>query len=173
LRVVLPAPADKPSADRAVHEKVWSLLQAADPAERDAVLGQLTDAVSAPAPRPGDLPMDAAQLALLAASDWVEIGAHSVSHARLSALEPRDQRREIEESRDACEAMLQRPVTGFAYPFGAVGADTRRLAREAGFSYACTTRSACVRANDDIFDLPRVQAADEDGEALLRRLGEA
>jgi len=173
LKIVLPARSSRPAADRAAYEKVWSLMQAADAGEREAALNHLASAVRAPAVRPGDLPMDAEQLALLAANDWVEVGAHSVSHARLSALTPPDQRREIEESRDACKAVLGRPVAGFAYPFGAVGSETADLARQAGFSYACTTRSACVRATDDAFNLPRVAAADESGEALLRRLAEA
>ncbi len=173
LNIALPARHGRSAADRAAYEKIWSLMQAAEAGERDGALSQLAGAVRAPAVRPGDLPMDADQLALLAANDLVEVGAHGVSHARLNALTSQDQRREIEESRDACAAMIGRRVTGFAYPFGAVGAETASLARQAGFSYACTTRSACVRTDDDAFNLPRVAAADESGEALLRRLAEA
>ncbi len=172
VSLVLP-PRSRPSPDRAAYTKIWSLMRAANPDEREIALQHLAGAVRAPPARDGDLPMDAEQLAVLAANEQVEVGAHSVSHPRLSALTPEDQRREIEQSRDACVAMIGRAVSGFAYPFGEVGADTAALARQAGFTYACTTRSACVRADDDLFDLPRVAAADEGGEDLLRRLKQA
>ena len=46
------------------------------------------------------------------------IGSHTLYHARLSLLKPKDQRVEIMESADRLEDKLGVPVRWFAYPFG-------------------------------------------------------
>jgi peptidoglycan/xylan/chitin deacetylase (PgdA/CDA1 family) len=53
-----------------------------------------------------------------AADSGVEIGAHSVSHPRLSRLSPEAAEREIVDSQARLEDVIGRPVRCFAYPFG-------------------------------------------------------
>jgi peptidoglycan/xylan/chitin deacetylase (PgdA/CDA1 family) len=69
----------------------------------------------------------------------MEIGAHTVSHPVLSACSEEVARREIEESKQAIERALGKPVWAFAYPFGnpeTMGEREVQLAREAGFTCA-------------------------------------
>ncbi len=77
------------------------------------------------------------------ASAGIEIGAHTMTHRRLSDLSEAEQRDEIAESRRLIADRLSAEVTAFAYPFG-TAADytdtTVRLVREAGFSYAVSNR---------------------------------
>jgi len=71
-----------------------------------------------------------------AAAAGIEIGAHSVSHPRLSRLTPGQAEREIVASQAQLEDAIGRPVRSFAYPFGeappaAVNVVARRF--DAGF----------------------------------------
>ena len=73
----------------------------------------------------------------------VTIGAHSVSHAVLSQLDPSALRQEMSESKRTLEHKLGHPVAHFAYPFGSNKHAAKRefeTARECGFESACTTR---------------------------------
>ena len=71
------------------------------------------------------------------------IGAHTLSHARLSHLDEEEQRAEIQGSARKLEEELGHPVDAFAYPFGSC-ADyddvSERLVRESGFAYAVSNR---------------------------------
>ncbi len=88
----------------------------------------------------------------------VEIGAHTVSHPRVSALDERAARAELEDSRSCLQARLGRAVRHFAFPFGRrddCGARDFALARDVGFSSAATTRKGLILPGADPFRLPR------------------
>ncbi|MCX7791011.1 MAG: polysaccharide deacetylase family protein [Chloroflexaceae bacterium] len=85
--------------------------------------------------------MDWEDLALLRDSG-MELGAHTVSHADLAALDLGQARHEILASRQALEERLGIEVVSFSYPAGSYTSAVRRLIREAGFSSAVTTAPA-------------------------------
>lgn len=88
----------------------------------------------------------------------VEIGAHTVTHARISLLPPAAALAEIAESRERLKSRLGLAVRHFAFPYGRSGDCGPRdfeLARQAGFSSAATTRKGLVRRGQDVFRLPR------------------
>ena len=72
----------------------------------------------------------------LAGRGW-EIGAHTLSHPRLTELDDRELREELEGSRSLVAERLGRCDT-FAYPFGAWDGRVERAALAAGFRYAFT-----------------------------------
>ena len=81
----------------------------------------------------------------MAADPLVTIGAHSMTHRRLARLDDESARRELAEGRARIEAELGRPVRHLAYPYGgpaACGPREFRLAAEAGYLTAVTTRNA-------------------------------
>lgn len=82
--------------------------------------------------------MDWGDLALLRDSG-MELGAHTVSHADLAALDLDQARYEILASRQALEERLGIEVVSFSYPAGSHTPAVRRLIREAGFSSAVTS----------------------------------
>ena len=91
---------------------------------------------------------------------YMEIGGHTVSHARLSSLPLEDARQEIAGCRARLQERLGLPVRHFAFPYGQRGDCGERefgLAREAGFATAATTRRGLVRAADrsGLHALPR------------------
>lgn len=88
----------------------------------------------------------------------VEIGAHTVSHYRMSDLSEDHASQEIAGSRQRLRARLGVDCRHFAFPYGRSGDCGKRdfeLAREAGFSSASTTRKGLVSQGQDVFSLPR------------------
>jgi len=97
----------------------------------------------------------------LAREPDVSIGAHTLSHPILARCCAITATREITDSKALLERRLRRPVRHLAYPFGdpsAVGAREFRLARQAGYTTAITTRPAHVFPDHaaHLHALPRV-----------------
>jgi len=71
-----------------------------------------------------------------------EVASHSVTHPRLEQL-PREQvRQELVDSRRILEDWFQRPIPGFAYPFGSFNDTVKEELRAAGYVYARTVSNA-------------------------------
>ena len=83
-------------------------------------------------------------------------GSHSITHARLDTLAPDACAREVRESRLRLEDGLGVAVTHFAYPYGAVNADVRRLVAESGYVTGCSATLDLSSERDDELLLPRV-----------------
>ncbi|MGJ4892571.1 polysaccharide deacetylase family protein [Bradyrhizobium sp. HKCCYLRH3099] len=94
----------------------------------------------------------------LARDPLVEIGAHTVSHARISSLPPEAALRELAEARLRLNARLGIDVRHFAFPYGRAadcGPRDFALARQAGFASAATTRKGLLQSGQDAFSIPR------------------
>lgn len=108
-------------------------------------------------PRVPRLPLlDWRQIQELARRGW-EIGAHSVTHPRLTDLSPDEARREIVDSKSEIEQRLGREVATFAYPYGLAGSVARAIVRD-HFRAACAVRPGLAAASDDRARLPRIDA---------------
>jgi peptidoglycan/xylan/chitin deacetylase (PgdA/CDA1 family) len=97
-------------------------------------------------------------LEALSRNPLVEIGAHSVSHARLASLSSSDALEELRGSRQRLSNRLGVETRNFAFPYGRAadcGPRDFELARQAGYSSAATTRKGLVRKNQNAFSLPR------------------
>jgi peptidoglycan/xylan/chitin deacetylase (PgdA/CDA1 family) len=113
---------------------------------------------------PGDLMLSTTQLRTLHNAGML-IGAHTVTHPILAAIDDDGARTEIVDSRQRLEALLQAPVSLFAYPNGKPETDYRQvhadMVREAGFSAAVTTAAGAAGAQSDAFQLPRFTPWDQ------------
>ena len=114
--------------------------------------------------------MTSEEVRALVSDDLVTIGAHTVTHPMLSGLETADCRREILESKRACEALVGAPIAAFAYPYGDFDSRAREVVKQAGFAFACSTHRGPASTSSDIFALPRVQVCNVDGDAFERIL---
>lgn len=89
----------------------------------------------------------------------IEVGAHTRRHPILAMESDASAWSEIAGSRDDLKDILGVEVSLFAYPNGKPGADYRsehaRMAREAGFVAAVSTRWGVSRSDSDQFQLPR------------------
>jgi peptidoglycan/xylan/chitin deacetylase (PgdA/CDA1 family) len=94
----------------------------------------------------------------LATDPLIEIGAHTVTHARISALGQDEALTELAQSRRRLRERLGIAAEHFAFPYGRAadcGPRDFALARQAGFASAATTSKGLVRPGQDVLSLPR------------------
>jgi peptidoglycan/xylan/chitin deacetylase (PgdA/CDA1 family) len=80
------------------------------------------------------VPMSWEELRGLRSRGW-EVGSHTVSHPRLTALGDADLERELRESRAACEEAMGAGCASIAYPYGDVDARVVAATRHAGYAF--------------------------------------
>lgn len=66
----------------------------------------------------------------------VEVGAHTYSHPDPRKLPPEELAYELQETKFILENWFKRPITGMAYPYGAVDARVLTAVAKAGYQYA-------------------------------------
>jgi peptidoglycan/xylan/chitin deacetylase (PgdA/CDA1 family) len=110
------------------------------------------------------------ELMELGQSDFVEIGAHTVTHPFLSAQPVNHQQIEIQQSKARLEAIFNRPITSFSYPFGNYASETVALAQKVGFECACSTVEDFVWRGSNRFELPRIAVENWNGEEFAKQL---
>ena len=108
----------------------------------------------------------------LARLPGIEIGAHSVTHASLPECTPAQQLQQMQQSRSDLESMVERAVTGFAYPFGDISRATLRLAAKPGSTTRARPRLAVSIAQREPHRVPRIAAEDWSAERFAQRLAE-
>ncbi|MEI8313875.1 MAG: polysaccharide deacetylase family protein [Verrucomicrobiota bacterium] len=74
-----------------------------------------------------------------------EVASHTVTHPHLEQLPSEKVAWELAESRKQLEDIFQRPVRGFAYPFGTFNAAVKEEIRRQGYVYARTGRRLPAR----------------------------
>jgi peptidoglycan/xylan/chitin deacetylase (PgdA/CDA1 family) len=158
---------DKPVAGRSVvlsfddgylnfYQNAFPVLQQYGyPAVLFAVSGLVGGRASWLDGEPAQTPMmDGAMLRAIRSAK-VEIGAHSVSHPRLSRL-PQDQAvGEIRDSKRSLEALVEAPVDVFAYPYGDYNERIRDAVAEAGYRAALTCSRGPANTAPNPFEIPR------------------
>ena len=90
-----------------------------------------------------------------------EIGAHTLTHAKLAAIPIAAAKNEIAGSKKKLEDLFGIPVKHFAYPYGVYNDRIAELVREAGFETACTCDPEVVSRDVDPFRLGRFLVWDE------------
>jgi len=96
----------------------------------------------------------------------VSLGAHTRSHADLTALTSHELEAEIAGSRSELEVALGAPVTLFAYPYGKTNTEVREAVMQAGFLAACSVESGRNRLSVEPYMLKRLEVRGTD--SLLR-----
>jgi peptidoglycan/xylan/chitin deacetylase (PgdA/CDA1 family) len=92
----------------------------------------------------------------------IEFGSHTLTHPMLTALSPEQVRRELGDSKRRIEDELGAPAPFFCYPRGDFNEAVKRLAREAGYLGACTTRPGVNDARSDPYALRRTYVGRRD-----------
>lgn len=121
-------------------------------------------------------PVTTAELAEIAATPGIEVGAHTRDHVNLAHQTEAEVRNQVVRSRDDVAAWTgQRPVA-FSYPFGIPRHDVHEAARaivaDAGFLYAVVNQPVAVEAGADPYAIPRLFAPDagaDEFRAFVRR----
>ncbi|MEO8410577.1 MAG: polysaccharide deacetylase family protein, partial [Propionivibrio sp.] len=89
----------------------------------------------------------------------MEIGAHTVNHPILTALNAAQAEDEISAGRDRLQSIIDAPVDLFAYPNGKPDRDYDdshvQLLKKLGFRAAVSTAPGVSQTSDDLLQLPR------------------
>jgi peptidoglycan/xylan/chitin deacetylase (PgdA/CDA1 family) len=99
--------------------------------------------------------MSAEQKRAFVAAGW-EIGAHTMSHPRLSTLPLPEAAAEIRHSKTALETALNTEIVSFAYPYGDCNAAVKEAVRAAGFALGIATDTGGMSIEDDRMQVFRV-----------------
>jgi len=103
----------------------------------------------------------------------IEIGSHTLNHPRLSKISTTKQEKEISESKNKLQSIINRSVNSFAYPFGdkkSFTKDTINLVKKAGYHYACANIHERVTSRSDIYAMPRYVVRNWDLEEFKKQL---
>jgi len=111
------------------------------------------------------MPMSWQELGVLVAAGW-EVGSHTRSHPRLTALDDAALAAELIESRHRCEQQLGIACRSLAYPYGDHDDRVVEAARMAGYEVACTVPDS-LRALDPL-RWPRIGIYHDEGAVTFR-----
>lgn len=89
------------------------------------------------------------------------IAAHTQHHAFLTRHSAAKQWEEIEGSKKDLEALLGRPVTSFAYPYGSWSPSIIEQVKNAGFALGFWVRSGSLHVNSSRYMLRRLRVTDK------------
>ena len=149
-------PVTSAAAKRAAFEQISRQWDAGDATSRYAEFCLANDVCMLVLHRRNAITWD--HLRALAQDAHCEIGAHTLSHRRLSSLSIADAELEIAGSGQRLRDQLGVPCRHFAFPFGRNADCARRefdITRRSGFASAATTRKGLARAGQDRYSLPR------------------
>jgi peptidoglycan/xylan/chitin deacetylase (PgdA/CDA1 family) len=165
---------DDPGPRQAIYRALCQLLRPMAERDRRCILDALRAwAAAGTDGRPSHRVLRSAEAAQLSRDGLLEVGAHTVSHPVLRALPAAAQREEISESKARLEALVDRPVCSFAYPYGTRSdytPETVDLVRQAGFACACSNVAELVDRKTDPFEMPRMIVRDWSGDEFAKRL---
>ena len=86
----------------------------------------------------------------------IEIGAHTISHLKLTEIELDDVRKEIIDSKKEIEKKIGKEARFFAYPFNAYNQSILKLIKQTGLKSAVCGQGV-VQKSGDVFALGRVE----------------
>jgi peptidoglycan/xylan/chitin deacetylase (PgdA/CDA1 family) len=151
---------------------LYELLQPLAEGDRQQVMEQIQAWPGAAASELSDRKLLTCEEVLrLGQGNFIDIGAHSVSHPNLARLSLPEQEAEIRGSKSDLENLINRPVISFAYPHGSLSVATVTAARDAGYTCACASWNDIVWNRSNCFQLPRFWPTDCNGASFARWLG--
>jgi peptidoglycan/xylan/chitin deacetylase (PgdA/CDA1 family) len=170
-------PTSTDSERREFYYAIVRLMNDADPVRRQDWLAQLRLWAQFNN-KPDDTThraMTVDELRRLAESKWVTIGAHTVTHSRLSSLSAVAQREEIATSKKQLREWLGKEIKVFSYPFGKRRDFTKKtaaLCREAGFTKAAANFPGQAHQWTDPYRIPRLLVRNWPAEIFAEKLRE-
>ena len=156
-----------------VYMAIHKILQPLKVSDRDKIIAELfawadVDEFGCPDYRP----LTTTELIQLAQSEFIDIGAHTVTHSSLSIMPQADQFEEIVGSRQKLTAILGSRVDTFSYPYGNFTSETVDIVKAAGFEMALTSETNAVEVGANQFQLGRFGVGDWEGEKFRQHLHE-
>jgi len=101
------------------------------------------------------------ELLYMSTNKLCTIGCHTMTHTRLDCISMADQERELRESKQKLESLINRPILHFSYPYGFYNAGTVSLLQSLGYESSVKTHGGVIRKNTNIFELNRIELRQE------------
>ena len=156
---------------RALFQELWSCVFNMVPEKQHRVVDEIIAWSGCERTAPaGRLPVNAEELAQLAAHPLITIGSHTIDHVSLTDCAPENQRAQIDGGRRMLEEMIGAPVATFAYPYGRHDGITVGIVKALGLDLACTTHEGPATFRSDPHRLPRLMVVDQDGSSFANWL---
>lgn len=159
------------TARQRAYHRLWSILYSLTPAEIDSSMDELRR-------QAGMTMVPRAPHRLLAPSEirdlrsaLIDFGSHGLSHPSLPLLTEEEKAHEINDGKQRCEELSGGECRTFAYPYGNMDEESRRLVEAAGFECACKADGWFVRRKADLYALPRIHVGNWNAAELARLLG--
>jgi peptidoglycan/xylan/chitin deacetylase (PgdA/CDA1 family) len=109
----------------------------------------------------------------LSKSKYIEIGSHGTTHSKLSGQKIETQIKEIKESKEFLEKIIQKPVTSFSYPFGTredISQELPELLEKNKYFLATANFPSLITKKTNLFLLPRYLVRNWDGKIFHSHL---
>jgi peptidoglycan/xylan/chitin deacetylase (PgdA/CDA1 family)/glycosyltransferase involved in cell wall biosynthesis len=100
--------------------------------------------------------MTASEIRELSDSGWVEIGGHTLTHAKLDLLSSEAPGIEFERNKARLEEITGKPILSFAYPYGRLNSNAKAAVKQAGYRYAVATDSGSMAMHEDLYQIRRI-----------------
>ena len=147
-----------------LYNDLHNMMRIIDKAKRECWMTQLRDwAKTIEITWPNSRAMSLAELRDLAKSRWVDIGAHTVNHVRLSSLSQAQQDEEIKDSKRQLELWLEKKINLFSYPYGQhndFNSTSVNIVKDAKFIKSTANYSGLVNKFSNLYTLPRQTVRD-------------
>lgn len=111
--------------------------------------------------------MGESEIRELLLTGW-ELGAHTLSHPRLTEIQEEQASKEISLSREKLQTRFQVPVGSFSFPYGAHNPRLCQIVRASGYRNAVTIFSSAPDVASDPFRMRRVFPHAGDNSLTLR-----
>ncbi|WP_448821830.1 polysaccharide deacetylase family protein [Cetobacterium sp.] len=86
----------------------------------------------------------------------IEFGGHTCTHPRLTELSLEETKTEVINSKFNIEKTIGRELLSFAYPYGSLNEEIKKIPQEIGYRFAVATDSGSIVFSDDLFEIRRI-----------------
>ena len=86
----------------------------------------------------------------------IEFGGHTKTHPRLSKISSEEAEEEIIKSKEILEERLGEKLISFAYPYGDLDEDVKKIPKRVGYDFAVATDSGSLIFSEDLYEIRRI-----------------
>lgn len=86
----------------------------------------------------------------------IEFGAHTFNHPKINKLSENEIKRQVVDCKKVLEEKIENKIITFAYPYGILNDYAKKMAKQAGYTFAVATDSGSVCLSDDLYQIRRI-----------------
>ncbi len=156
--------------------KIWNKVFRVNDCQRTQMIDELISLTKYEKKnRPEYRTINERELVELDRCPWITIGAHTVSHTRLTSLSDKEKNKEILKSKEKLESILNHDIKSMSFPFGCrndYDIVTIDAVRNAGYDRAASVELN-FEGNTERYNMPRLSICDSSRNSNMRVLKRA